>query len=293
MDGDLMIIKRGDIFWADLSPVLGSNEKRRPVMAIQNDIGNRFSPTVIIATITSHIPIDFLPTHVLIKDEKTNLNVDCVVALEQIRTIDKMRLGDKISSVSEDREIMDSISRAYQIAGGVILLEGSSLEMAEKSYLFKINNQLDIIEDLEYEFKEIKGRNPKSAIGNNVAEYATSFLNSSGGRILYGITNDRIVKGFQADANLIDEIQKAIYDSLRTIEPSLSADHYHLDFHPVYENGEQVKDSYVLEVTVPPSNDKKTIYFHKGKELHIRVKGVKHNLKGNEIVTFIQRKLLM
>ncbi|MES5869070.1 ATP-binding protein [Bacillus cereus group sp. RP32] len=159
--------------------------------------------------------------------------------------------------------------------------------------MYIINNELNILEDDEYEFKEIRGGNPKGSINSNVAEYATAFLNSQGGRIFYGITDDSKVKGFKANGQQIDEIQRVVYDSLRTIEPTLSADHYTLEFHQVYDtNLEPTTDLYVLEVVVPPSRDKKAIYFNKGKELHIRVRGVKQVLKGTEIVSFIQKKLL-
>lgn len=88
--------KRGDIFYADLSPVVGSEQGGiRPVIVIQNNIGNKYSPTVIIAAITSQINKAKLPTHVEISSEDYGLNKDSVVLLEQIRTLDKRRLKEK------------------------------------------------------------------------------------------------------------------------------------------------------------------------------------------------------
>ena len=85
-----MVVKRGDIFYADLSPVIGSEQGGiRPVIIIQNDIGNKYSPTVIVAAITSQINKAKLPTHVEISSEEYGLNRDSVVLLEQIRTLDK------------------------------------------------------------------------------------------------------------------------------------------------------------------------------------------------------------
>ena len=96
-------IKRGDIFYADLSPVVGSEQGGiRPVIIIQNDIGNRYSPTVIVAAITSQINKAKLPTHVEISSEEYGLNRDSVVLLEQIRTLDKKRLKEKIGHMTED-----------------------------------------------------------------------------------------------------------------------------------------------------------------------------------------------
>ncbi|MBU3189393.1 MULTISPECIES: type II toxin-antitoxin system PemK/MazF family toxin [Clostridium] len=96
------IVKRGDIFYADLSPVVGSEQGGvRPVIIIQNDIGNKYSPTIIIAAITSQINKAKLPTHVEISSEEYGLNKDSVVLLEQIRTLDKKRLKEKIGHMTD------------------------------------------------------------------------------------------------------------------------------------------------------------------------------------------------
>ena len=96
------IVKRGDIFYADLSPVVGSEQGGiRPVIIVQNDVGNKYSPTVIIAAITSQINKAKLPTHVEISSEEYGLNKDSVVLLEQIRTLDKKRLKEKIGHMTE------------------------------------------------------------------------------------------------------------------------------------------------------------------------------------------------
>ena len=97
-----MVVKKGDIFYADLSPVIGSEQGGiRPVIIIQNDIGNRYSPTVIVAAITSQINKAKLPTHVEISSEEYRLNRDSVVLLEQIRTLDKRRLKEKIGHMTD------------------------------------------------------------------------------------------------------------------------------------------------------------------------------------------------
>ena len=96
------MVKRGDIFYADLSPVVGSEQGGiRPVIIIQNDIGNRYSPTIIVAAITSQINKAKLPTHVEISSEEYGLSKDSVVLLEQIRTVDKKRLKEKIGHMTE------------------------------------------------------------------------------------------------------------------------------------------------------------------------------------------------
>lgn len=91
-----MIVKRGDIFYADLSPVIGSEQGGvRPVLIVQNDVGNKYSPTVIAAAITSQINKAKMPTHIEISAAEYGLNKDSVILLEQIRTIDKRRLREK------------------------------------------------------------------------------------------------------------------------------------------------------------------------------------------------------
>ena len=108
-------IKRGDIFYADLSPVVGSEQGGvRPVMIIQNDVGNRHSPTVICAAITSKMNKAKLPTHVEIDASKYQLVKNSVVLLEQIRTIDKQRLKDYICHV--DKKLLGQVEEALKIS---------------------------------------------------------------------------------------------------------------------------------------------------------------------------------
>ena len=108
-------VKRGDIFYADLSPVVGSEQGGiRPVIIIQNVIGNRYSPTVIVAAITSQINKAKLPTHVEISSEEYGLNRDSVDLLEQIRTLDKKRLKEKIGHMTE--EDMKKVNKSLLIS---------------------------------------------------------------------------------------------------------------------------------------------------------------------------------
>ena len=110
-----MLIRRGDIYYADLRPVVGSEQGGvRPVLIIQNDIGNLHSPTVICAAITSKMNKAKIPTHVELETGKYDLVKDSVVLLEQLRTIDKQRLRDKICRL--DSEILKKVDRALEIS---------------------------------------------------------------------------------------------------------------------------------------------------------------------------------
>ncbi len=113
-----MNIKRGDIFYADLSPVIGSEQGGiRPVLIVQNDIGNKFSPTVIAAAITSQTTKNKLPTHIDLIADSSGLSKDSVVLLEQIRTIDKKRLKEKMGCLSDIS--MGKVDEALSISFGL------------------------------------------------------------------------------------------------------------------------------------------------------------------------------
>ena len=114
-------IKRGYLYYADLSPVVGSEQGGvRPVLIIQNDIGNKYSPTVIVAAITSQINKAKLPTHIEISAHEYGLNKDSVILLEQIRTIDKKRLREKIGCL--DKNMMLKVDNSLQISLGLFTL---------------------------------------------------------------------------------------------------------------------------------------------------------------------------
>lgn len=112
------MVQRGEVYFADLSPVVGSEQGGiRPVLILQNDIGNRFSPTVIVAAITAQIQKAKLPTHVEISAKRYGFDRNSVILLEQIRTLDKQRLTDKITKL--DTDMMHQVDEALQISLGL------------------------------------------------------------------------------------------------------------------------------------------------------------------------------
>ncbi len=112
-------VKRGDIYYADLSPVVGSEQGGlRPVLIIQNDVGNRYSPTVIAAAITSRMGKTKLPTHIDVYAERAGLARDSVVLLEQVRTLDKRRLREKMGHL--DEALMGEIDNAIAVSLGLL-----------------------------------------------------------------------------------------------------------------------------------------------------------------------------
>ncbi|MCI8497429.1 MAG: type II toxin-antitoxin system PemK/MazF family toxin [Clostridiales bacterium] len=113
-----MNVRRGDIYYADLSPVVGSEQGGvRPVLIVQNDVGNRFSPTVIAAAITSQRDKTKLPTHIQLQADDSGLVRDSIVLLEQIRTIDKRRLKERMGRL--DSQSMNQVDQALSISFGL------------------------------------------------------------------------------------------------------------------------------------------------------------------------------
>ncbi len=113
-----MTVKRGDIYYADLSPVIGSEQGGiRPVLIVQNDVGNKYSPTVIAAAITSQKYKTRLPTHISVTADDCGLAKDSVVLLEQVRTIDKTRLKEHMGTL--DNSEMNKINKALSVSFGL------------------------------------------------------------------------------------------------------------------------------------------------------------------------------
>ena len=112
------IVKRGEIYYADLSPVVGSEQGgTRPVLIVQNDTGNRHSPTVIAAAITSRLDKAKLPTHIALNGQSAGLNRDSIILLEQIRTLDKSRLRERMGRI--DERTMNAVDAALAVSFGL------------------------------------------------------------------------------------------------------------------------------------------------------------------------------
>ncbi len=113
-----MTVKRGDIYYADLSPVVGSEQGGiRPVLIVQNDVGNKFSPTVIAAAITSQQYKNKLPTHIRVNADGCGLAKDSVVLLEQVRTLDKKRLKERMGALGDGE--MTKVNEALSVSFGL------------------------------------------------------------------------------------------------------------------------------------------------------------------------------
>ncbi len=124
-----MTVKRGDIYYADLSPVIGSEQGGlRPVLIVQNDVGNKYSPTVIAAAITSRLGKTRLPTHIDVYADRFGLAKNSVILLEQIRTIDKRRLKEKMGHLDDSlmQQVNNAITISFGLAGDSDLAENAT-----------------------------------------------------------------------------------------------------------------------------------------------------------------------
>ena len=143
-----------------------------------------------------------------------------------------------------------------------------------------------------YEFKEVRGRNPAGSITNTADEYAVTFLNSEGGRIFWGIRDsDRITVGLTLDERQRNEIRRKVSEKLGSIEPPISVGDWHLEFHNVYDlQGETIEDLWVIELVVPPPQEKDVFYTNSG-ELFVKTLGGKRKLLGPQVTEFIRGRL--
>ena len=132
-----MEVKRGEIYYADLSPVLGSEQGGvRPVLIIQNDIGNKYSPTVIASAVTSSMTKAKLPTHIEIKSGQYGMTKDSVVLLEQLRTLDKRRLRERMGHL--DDEMMDRVNNAIAVSFGIIVPPAGAYEEVQPAAVAEV-----------------------------------------------------------------------------------------------------------------------------------------------------------
>ena len=138
-----------------------------------------------------------------------------------------------------------------------------------------------------YEFKEIRGRNPVKSVTNTADEYAVAFLNREGGRIFWGVRDDRTIVGVPLDGQQRDEVRRKVSEKLGSIDPPISVEDWQLEFHDVYDlQGEVVEDLWVIELVVP-SPQKRDVFYTDGRELFVKTEGGKQKLSGPQITEFI------
>jgi mRNA interferase MazF len=273
----ITLIYKGEVYLINLSSNDTMEEKSvRPCLVVQNDIGNRFSPTIIVAALTSRIRESILPTHVHLDKDKYGFDLDQIVLMEQIRTISKSRLVKKITSL--DNSDMEKVDAAWCISGGVNFETNKKMEKEISEYYeFYVNEEITFLEEnYECEFKCPRDTNNSeeiiSLVKDKVIEYVVSFLNGNGGRIFFGVDNDKIVKGIRLSYEERDELTQIINSKINDcVKPRISLDYYKINWHEIKSrNNDPHTDLYVLEIEVIKPFNPMAIYFDRGKVLYIK-----------------------
>lgn len=162
-----------------------------------------------------------------------------------------------------------------------------------KNITFKKGLPILLEENCYYEFKEVKGKNPKDAIKNTADEYAVAFLNSEGGSIYWGVRNtDRIVTGVSLEYEERDEVRRVVNEKLDQIQPAIAPTLFKIPFHPVLDtnSSEPINNLYVVELAVPKANTK-DLYFTGGNEAFVKTDGGKKKLTGPQLTAEVVKRM--
>ena len=210
------------------------------------------------------------------------------------KAIECFEEGIALDSDGETPELREN----KQIAGRYLAIATDADRLTEPTRIrFVQNMPIPFEETIFYEFKEIKGGNPVERIEENSDEYAVAFLNGQGGRILWGVRNeDRITIGVELDERQRDEIRAKASNKLGAIRPPISPENWQLEFHYVYNlkggdmQGEIVEDLWVIELVVPPPQER-DVFYTGGGSLYVKTDGGKKKLIGQEVTKFIRNLL--
>jgi mRNA interferase MazF len=289
-----MEIHQGDIFTLE-------GDIARTILVISNDIMNQKSPTIIVLAITSIISEAKLPSHVALKAEDYNLKEDSIVLGEQVRTINKDLLKEKLSRL--DEKMFKRVEEAFAFN---TFVDAAFFEKVNISRIdFVKGKHVPFKEDYDNEFKEITADKDyeaiKDQIKKTVVPYACAFLNNGGGRLLFGIKDDGEICGFTLPEEKKDELIRAINNSLHdSIFPKLNTLNFRLELHEVLTPSEEagyydvLEDECVLEILVYPPLDSSTVYYEGSYKIWTKLNAQKGQaLKNTEITDFIVRKALL
>lgn len=293
------MINKGEVYLVNLSSDEIMNEKSvKPCVIVQNDIGNRFSPTVIVASLSSQLKTPKLPTHVLLDKDKYGLDSNLIILMEQIRTISKTRLLKKITRL--DKFDLDLVNNAWCISGGVNTELSQSEDETKDFYDFFLNEKVNVLEEnLEYEFK-----NPRDSynseeivylVKNKIMEYVISFLNGNGGSLFFGIDNSGIVKGLNLSYEERDNLALDINNIINSrVIPKISPDYYTINWHSIKNRDRNNVDNlHVLEIEIKRPFDPLAIYFENGETLYIKTStGRQKFSKPHEMMSSILKRVI-
>lgn len=284
-------VSQGDIFWVNLSDSEGAEIRgKRPAVIVSNNFMNNNSTIVQIVPLTSNVTRWTLPTHIRLREKELEfINKDLVIVTEQIRAIDKSRLLEKVGTLNID--IMDKVIIALKLP---LLSNEEAKQLSQIQTTFYLDKIVNLEEDYEYEFKDFsKSKNPSKTIIDTIEQYASGFLNSeNGGRILYGISDNRKVIGVKLSYEQKDELNRNIQSKLQNLKPPIDPTVYKMAYHEIcYEQGQVIPDMYVFEFYIPTYFDKTIMHFTHNGEAYAKINGVNQKLDILQVQDWIKRRV--
>lgn len=284
-------ISQGDVFFINLSDSEGAEIRGKRLAAIvSNNFMNNNSSIVQIVPLTSNTTRWTLPTHVRLKEKELNfIKKESDILTEQIRAIDKSRLIQKVGILNED--IMDKVMNALKLP---LLPNDEAKQLSQIQTTFYLDKIVKFEEDYEYEFKDFsKSKNPSKTIIDTIEQYASGVLNSeNGGRILYGISDNRKVIGLKLSYEQKDELNRNIQNKLQNLKPPIDPTVYKMAYHEIYNEEEKViADMYIFEFYVPTYFDKTIMHFTHNGEAYAKINGVNQKLDILQVQDWIKRRV--
>lgn len=284
-----MAIHQGDIYWVQLSHsedhLISGN---RPVVVLSNNIINRVSKNVTVVPLSTNSRLKDLTYSIEINLYEDVLKVKSYAMILQSRLIESVYLGEKAGSVNESclRKLCDtwvSVARPTEDLLKNITMD----ERLEKNRIYQAE------EDLHYEFKEIRPvDDPHKSINDKLSEYICAFLNSNGGVILFGINDERIVKGVSLSSEQKNAIRTLYYTKIREVKPKVIPDDFNIRFIEVEERGKIIDNLYVIEFSVPAPFDSTIVYLTSDNKLFIKLDGVCQKLDVVEMQNLVKKRIV-
>lgn len=284
-------VNYGDVFIVNLSDGEGAEITGvRPAVVVSNSFMNNNSDIIQVVPVNSNTTRWTLPTHIRIKERELEfIEKESVIVTEQVRSIDKSRLKQKLGSL--DKAIMDKVLIGLKIP---LLPNEQAKQLSPIQGTFILNKTVTFEENYEYEFKDFsKSKNPSKTIIDTIEQYASGFLNSeNGGRVLYGISDNRVTIGLKLNYEQKDELNRNIQAKLQTLKPSIDPTVYKIVYHDVFnEEMQLISDMYVFEFYVPTYFDKTIMHFTHSGEAYAKINGVNQKLDILQVQDWIKRRV--
>ncbi|OZV12367.1 hypothetical protein CIW83_09740 [Tissierella sp. P1] len=288
------MIQQGDIFFVNqYNDQSKAPESKRPFIVLSNKFMNNYYNRVLCVPLTSNSRFNKYKTTFEIPENLSKLPIKSYALILDSIFLDVNLLTDRISTLPQS--IIDSLVNIWI----KYVISSNATSIKSTDYSFEINDSLVYDckypkeENINYEFKEIRSEdNYHDIIKKSILKYICSFLNSKGGRILYGITDKRIIKGIELSSEQKDNIRQLIFSKIYDIKPKVIADDFIIEFIPVIKNNQTHNNLFVIEISIPAAFDKTIIYLSNDNKLYVRYDGTSQELDIIEMQTIVKKRLI-